>query len=80
MIPGMIYIGTISQMGQQWLFLAEDYIEAVEMAGGTPVILPVCTCADTVLELAERMDGILISGGNDIDPRYYGSRIQTPLS
>ena len=37
-------IGTISHMGQpeqQWMFLAEDYIASVEMAGGMPVILAV---------------------------------------
>lgn len=37
-------IGKISRMGQpgqQWMFLAEDYIASVEMAGGLPVILPV---------------------------------------
>ena len=34
-------IGTISHMGQpeqQWMFLAEDYIASVEMAGGMPVL------------------------------------------
>ena len=66
-------IGTISHMGQpeqQWLFLAEDYIASVEMAGGMPVILPVCRHLDTILEMSESLDGMLccrhpVASGDD---------------
>lgn len=45
-----------------------DYARAVLRAGGLPVWIPV----DTPLSILERLDGLLLSGGDDIDPRVYG--------
>ncbi len=61
----------IGAPGQRWDLLPEDYIRAVERAGGLPVILPL-TDPETALELAGRMDGIVFSGGSDLDPSLYG--------
>ena len=36
-------------------------------------MIPICDCVETVEEMSERLDGFLISGGNDIDPRRYGA-------
>jgi len=47
------------------------YVEAVRRAGGIPVILPP---GDSQAELLfERLDGLLLSGGGDIDPECYGA-------
>jgi len=51
--------------------LANDYIQAVIKAGGIPVILPIGIDAD-VSELADRLDGLVLSGGGDIDPTLFG--------
>ena len=51
-----------------------DYARGVLAAGGLPVFLP--TCADPA-DYAERLDGLLLSGGADIDPARYG---QTPCA
>lgn len=70
-------VGKVSHMGcvcQKWQFLADNYIAAVEKAGGLPVIIPVCSGLETVKEMLLHMDGILISGGNDVDPLRYGER------
>lgn len=58
--------------GQEWQVLADDYIKAVERAGGIPLILPVTERPETLLSVLSKLDGILFSGGTDIDPRYYG--------
>ncbi len=61
--------------------LRSNYCEMVVRAGGVPVIVP--TVAD-VRELAPLLDGVLIPGGNDIDPVHFGqemhpaSKLQDP--
>ena len=45
-----------------------DYARAVIRAGGLPVWIPV----DTPLEVLDRLDGLLLSGGDDVAPAAYG--------
>ena len=45
-----------------------DYARAVLLAGGLPVWIP----ADAPVGLLGRLDGLLLSGGDDIDPAAYG--------
>ncbi|MEW6614617.1 MAG: gamma-glutamyl-gamma-aminobutyrate hydrolase family protein [Thermodesulfobacteriota bacterium] len=57
-------------------FIGENYISAVREAGGIPVILPYSSDAKVIEKLAERIDGLLITGGNfDINPVFYGEDI-----
>jgi len=72
-------VGKASEMGtegQDWNFLAGDYVYAVEEAGGIPVILPRCKDMTVLEPLLERLDGVLISGGHDVAPATYGQRIK----
>ena len=47
-----------------------SYVNAVLKAGGLPLILPArAELLDDALALA---DGILLPGGDDVDPRHYG--------
>ena len=50
--------------------LTTAYTDAVYAAGGLPVILPVVDRPPT--GLLDRMDGLLLTGGGDIDPALYG--------
>lgn len=45
-----------------------DYARAVLVAGGLPVWIP----ADAPAALLDHLDGLLLSGGDDIDPAAYG--------
>lgn len=47
------------------------YIEAVRGAGGVPVVLPFLR-ADELGTVLERVDGVILSGGDDVDPRERG--------
>jgi putative glutamine amidotransferase len=51
--------------------LPARYAESIEAAGGIPVLLP--PVADGAEEVVSRLDGLVICGGNDIDPARYGS-------
>jgi putative glutamine amidotransferase len=47
-----------------------DYVAGVAQAGGTPMVLP--PIIETVEEMVRGIDGLLLSGGTDLDPSYYG--------
>jgi putative glutamine amidotransferase len=49
-----------------------SYARAVELAGGLPVLLPYKTDVSLVGEYADLVDGMLFSGGADLDPALYG--------
>jgi putative glutamine amidotransferase len=57
--------------------LGTTYLRAVEAAGGIPVILAP-TQLDAVSALVERLDGVCLSGGPDIDPFAYGAGVRHP--
>ena len=48
-----------------------SYVHAVERAGGRPVLLP--PSEDGVDETLDALDGIIFSGGSDLDPETYGA-------
>ena len=51
--------------------MREDYIRSVEQSGAVPVVLPPVAPGDAPA-LLDRLDGILLSGGVDVDPALYG--------
>jgi putative glutamine amidotransferase len=48
----------------------EDYVRSVEQSGAVPVVLPPVPPGD-VPALLDRLDGVLLSGGGDVDPALY---------
>lgn len=48
------------------------YTEAIEAAGGIPVILPISKDPEMAARLLERLDGVLFAGGEDVAPERYG--------
>jgi len=52
--------------------MREDYVRSVELAGAVPVVLPPVRPQDVPL-LLDRLDGVLLSGGADVDPPLYGA-------
>jgi putative glutamine amidotransferase len=51
--------------------LREDYVRSVDKAGGMAVLLPPGEPSDAP-RLLDRIDGLLLSGGADVDPALYG--------
>jgi putative glutamine amidotransferase len=54
------------------LSLRLTYTQAVQEAGGIAVVLPTHGFVDDVAPLLDRLDGLLFSGGPDLDPATYG--------
>jgi putative glutamine amidotransferase len=51
-----------------------DYVEGVAGAGGVPVVLPPVGDERAAGGLVQSLDGLLLSGGSDLDPGYYGEK------
>ena len=65
-------IGITGNFGEKGCELAEGYFESVLRAGATPVVLPPTTDADALTSVLDRIDGLLLSGGADLNPLYVG--------
>ncbi|MBO6238792.1 MAG: gamma-glutamyl-gamma-aminobutyrate hydrolase family protein [Bacteroidales bacterium] len=61
-----------SQSGTRSDALSRNYSEAILRAGGTPVIIPTLTTEAEAERVLARLDGIVFSGGEDINPGWYG--------
>ena len=48
------------------------YTHAIEHAGGIPLLIPILHDLTALEELLPRLDGLLLSGGADIQPHAYG--------
>ncbi|HEY3885019.1 MAG TPA: gamma-glutamyl-gamma-aminobutyrate hydrolase family protein, partial [Vicinamibacterales bacterium] len=46
-----------------------DYVESIHRAGGAPLVL---LNSDDPAEALRRVDGVLLTGGADVDPELYG--------
>jgi len=52
--------------------VGETYVRAIHKVGGTPIILPPVMVEEDWPAILTCIDGLLLSGGEDIDPVYYG--------
>jgi putative glutamine amidotransferase len=66
----VIGITTETSDGGEYV-LPVEYAEAVRRAGGIPLLLP--PGEPNLPALMALLDGLILSGGGDIDPRHYGS-------
>ncbi len=53
--------------------LPTQYADAVRSTGGIPVLLPPVAEPGAADEVVTRLDGLVISGGADVDPGRYGA-------
>ena len=54
------------------LWMLPGYLEGLQEAGATPVILPLTEGREEIEHLVDICDGILLTGGHDVDPSVYG--------
>lgn len=65
-------IGITGNFGDKGCELAEGYYQSILKAGATPVVIPPFTEADAIGTLLDSIDGLLLSGGADINPLLLG--------
>ncbi|MBV9231142.1 MAG: gamma-glutamyl-gamma-aminobutyrate hydrolase family protein [Chloroflexi bacterium] len=65
------HAGTRAETDRPIYYNNRTYIHAVERAGGVPILIPILDDLSGLNVLLSRLDGLLLSGGIDVDPRYY---------
>lgn len=69
---GLFTLETGVFAGMERVYVNKDYIDAVEKAGGVPLLLPHLEDQQELACFAGMCDGFLFSGGIDINPVLYG--------
>lgn len=56
------------------IWMLPAYLNAVIETGGIPIVLPLIDSNEDIKSLANRFDGFLLTGGQDINPKIYNER------
>lgn len=72
-------IGITTGFSNQMYTLRYTCVESVKEAGGIPFILPFVDNAEDARDYIARVDGLLLSGGADVDPVYYNEEPERAL-
>jgi putative glutamine amidotransferase len=83
-IPTILVAPSTEREGAEFadwsLSLSNRYTDAVMAAGGLPVILPASAPRPVIAEAVRRCDGVLLTGGDDIDPKWYAPALPEALA
>lgn len=71
---GRPVIGISSGSTDGRISIREEYSNAIARAGGIPLVIPMTTDSSLVEACLDAIDGLVMSGGDDIQPEYYGER------
>ena len=63
-------IGVTANFSDGNCSLADGYCTSILRAGGLPLIIPPYDDTDALLSTLEHLDGLLLTGGGDINPLY----------
>ena len=58
------------------LWMIPGYLDGITAAGGIPVVLPLTEDEQALRQLACEIDGVLMTGGQDVSPALYGEERQ----
>jgi len=80
MRPPLILISpSIESKGEEFgdlsISLSEAYQQAMLDSGAIPLALPVTTFREIIAECVSHADGVLLTGGEDVDPRIYSDQL-----
>lgn len=53
-------------------WMLPGYMKVLEMCGALPIMLPLTSDENELKQSLELCDGVLLTGGHDVDPRVYG--------
>ncbi|MCQ2289408.1 MAG: membrane dipeptidase [Muribaculaceae bacterium] len=72
-------IGLTASAGTGTSVVGQNYYNAVKRAGGMPVIIPVDTTTEYLAEVIKELDGLVLIGGVDVDPSFFGESAHKKL-
>lgn len=62
-----------------YCYLAAGYFDSISNAGGIPVLLPPSMDSDSMEQMLDRLDGFVLVGGADLDPRNDGYMLHSSV-
>ena len=71
-IIGISCMNSSDRQGGSLMAVRPAYLRAIEAAGGTPLLIQLSDNLEVVRALYALCDGVLLPGGDDVDPAYYG--------
>lgn len=69
-----------AESGEPFLKLADSYGQALIAAGAIPWVVPRFTGAQMAAECVRRADGVMLVGGDDVQPKLYAKRLPPDLA
>ncbi len=69
-ITTYVVMASFGVWDEESALVPQEYVRAVERAGGRPLLVPPST--EGVAETLDALDGLILSGGADLDPALYG--------
>jgi putative glutamine amidotransferase len=77
--PVILIVPSVQQRGVEFadfsVSLSDNYSRAIVGAGGLPLILTCSTEPEIVAESIARADGVLLTGGDDVDPELFTKEV-----
>lgn len=69
-------VGLTMSMDAQNYYIRQRYIQYLTQfcSNAMPIILPITDSTDLIREYAREIDGLILTGGDDIDPELYGEQ------
>ncbi len=58
--------------GYEKAYVMDDYVQAVLRSGAVPIVLPIIKDSEKIKEYARIIDGLILTGGHDVNPLIYG--------
>jgi putative glutamine amidotransferase len=82
--PLILITPSTAQRGAEFsdpsISVSNRYANAVIAAGGLPQIFPATTERWVISEAVKRCDGVMLTGGDDIDPKLYAKKVPKDLA
>lgn len=82
-LPSVLIVPSNHRQGAEFsdvsLSLSNRYTLAIEAAGGLPWVLPATVATGTIEECVRRSDGIMLTGGDDVQPELYAPSLPPRL-
>jgi len=63
------------EFGDASISLSGNYQQALMMSGALPLTMPMTISPELISESVRRCDGVMLTGGDDIEPRLYSDKL-----
>ncbi|WP_137625665.1 gamma-glutamyl-gamma-aminobutyrate hydrolase family protein [Lactiplantibacillus pingfangensis] len=70
--PGTLAVDSQMFPGRKRDYVNRVYLRSITANGGVPLVLPVTNDAETIARYVGLIDGLLLCGGQDVNPLVYG--------